>query len=207
LYRSWGYPFLYETYLYHLHRRDHRHNFSPYFYLTYLTYPSLSEADQIPPVFWRKVLRSPLTSFVPQLVLCTSTGLLFGTRERDLAFAWFVQTVVFVLFNKVCTSQVCLLVRPFSSSKLRVFQQYFVWYLVFIPLLIPRLSMSFRRAFLCLSVWVLTQAAWLADAYRLEFLGDNVFRSLWLKSLVYVTGNAWVLVRFMEAYGAEEDGR
>ncbi len=34
----WGYPFVYETYLYHLHRLDHRHNFSPYWLPIYLSY-------------------------------------------------------------------------------------------------------------------------------------------------------------------------
>lgn len=180
----WGHPFLYEAYLYHLHRLDHRHNFSPYFYLTYLTYPSLSQHDQPPPpALWRKVLRSPLTSFVPQMMLCIFTGLLFGRREEDLVFTWFVQTVVFVLFNKVCTSQ------------------YFLWYLTLVPLLIPRLSMSRWHASICLGLWVLAQAVWLSDAYRLEFLGENVFRSLWLKSLGYVAANAWILVQIMEGYG------
>jgi hypothetical protein len=51
-------------------------------------------------------LRSPLVSFVPQMVLTIGSGLLFGRRKQDLVLAWFVQTVVFVMFNKVCTSQV-----------------------------------------------------------------------------------------------------
>ncbi len=103
---SWGQPFLEESYLYHLHRLDHRHNFSPYFYLVYLTYPS---ADSIPATtWWQQLLRSPLTSFVPQMSLALGTGFLFGRRKENLVFAWFVQTFVFVVFNKVCTSQVSL---------------------------------------------------------------------------------------------------
>lgn len=105
----WGYPFLYESYLYHIHRLDHRHNFSPYFYLTYLTYPSPSSS--IPPPAM-PFIRSPLIGFVPQMSLSLGTGLLFGRRKEDLVFTWFVQTAIFVLFNKVCTSQVCTFLRP-----------------------------------------------------------------------------------------------
>jgi phosphatidylinositol glycan class M len=104
---SWGYPFVYESYLYHLHRRDHRHNFSPYFYLTYLTYPSEDGSNELPPpTTFEAIVRSPLISFVPQMGLSLLAGLLFVRRKQDLIFTWFVQTSVFVLFNKVCTSQV-----------------------------------------------------------------------------------------------------
>ena len=103
---SWGYDFLSHACLYHVRRLDHRHNFSPYFYLIYLTYPSSATTLLLNMPLWRRLLRSPLTSFVPQMVLSLGTGLLSGRRSEDLVFTWFVQTVVFVVFNKVCTSQV-----------------------------------------------------------------------------------------------------
>ncbi|GBE82106.1 glycosyltransferase family 50 protein [Sparassis latifolia] len=183
MYMIWGYPFLYESYLYHLYRLDHRHNFSPYFYLMYLTYPSPSSASSLMRMpLWRKLLGSPLTSFIPQMILSLGTGLTFGRRKDDLAFAWFVQTVAFVVFNKVCTSQ------------------YFLWYIIFLPVLIPRLSISTRRVALYLFVWVATQALWLSEAYKLEFLGKNVFFGLWVRSLIYVAGNCGVLAGIMDGY-------
>ncbi|KAJ7068548.1 glycosyltransferase family 50 protein [Mycena amicta] len=182
-YAVWGYPFLYEAYLYHLHRIDHRHNFSPYFYLIYLTYPSFGQPPPTDVPLGSRILRSPLASFLPQMALVVGAGLLFGRRKNDLAFAWFVQTAVFVVFNKVCTSQ------------------YFLWYNLLLPLLLPRLqSISRSKAFAYLAVWAGTQALWLGEAYRLEFLGHNVYFGLWVCGLVYVAGNCWVLAGIIDAY-------
>lgn len=78
------------TYLYHVTREDHRHNFSIWFYQMYLGIDNTSP--------WMG-----LVAFVPQLALVTIIGIAFG---KDLFFATFVQTFIFVTFNKVITSQV-----------------------------------------------------------------------------------------------------
>lgn len=101
----WGQEFLQHSYLYHLTRLDHRHNFSPYFYPIYLKFflPLNSSTSD---GFFRSVLRSPLISFVPQFGLSLGIGMVYGAK--DLRFAWFVQMLAFVGFNKVVTSQVSL---------------------------------------------------------------------------------------------------
>lgn len=177
-YAIWGHPFLHEAYLYHTHRLDHRHNFSPYFYLTYLTYPAKDLTGSTILPLWRRLVRSPLTSLVPQLTLSITTGLVFGRRQMDLPFTWFVQTYAFVLFNRVCTSQ------------------YFLWYTLFLPLFVPR----FRFSWLSVIVWAAVQAIWLAEAYKLEFLGDTVYFTLWSRSILYLAGHAWVLGNIIQAY-------
>ncbi|CAE6366861.1 unnamed protein product [Rhizoctonia solani] len=175
MFAVWGYPFLEHTYLYHLTRRDHRHNFSPYFYPIYLNYGGGS-SDSLA----SRMLQNPLFSFVPQMALCVVSGLLLG--KRDLSFAWFVQTMVFVTFNKVCTSQ------------------YFMWYLWFLPLVLPNLHMSTKRGISVLLVWITAQAIWLGAAFRLELLGHSVYIWVWASSVVFLLSNAFVLGELINAY-------
>ncbi len=78
--------------------------------------------------------------------------------------------------------------------------QYFLWYLLLLPLLLPHLALSRAKIILYIAIWVGTQALWLSEAYRLEFLGENVFFALWVRGLVYVVGNCWVLGGIMEGY-------
>lgn len=91
-YWKYGGDYLNEAIIYHLSRKDHRHNFSPYFYLFYtesfLSLPKYSE----------------LAAFVPQVLFFVLAGVKFG--KKDLPFSLFIITFVFVTFNKVITSQV-----------------------------------------------------------------------------------------------------
>ncbi|KZT51159.1 glycosyltransferase family 50 protein [Calocera cornea HHB12733] len=178
MYSIWGRPFLDHTYLYHVTRQDHRHNFSPFFYLAYLTYgSSISRLSSI-------------VGFVPQLLLTIGLGAKFGSR--DVAGAWAAQTAAFVLLNKVCTSQ------------------YFMWYLWFLPLVIPRLRVSRTESVALLILWIGSQAcissphdssaAWLAIAFQLEFNGQAVYLRLWVAGLGFVVSNAVVLGRLITLY-------
>lgn len=88
----YGQEYLFEGFLYHLVRKDHRHNFSPYFLPFYLeNVKSLPNGIN-------------LAAFLPQVLLLIAIGYKFG--KKHLPFACFLQTFVFVTFNKVCTSQV-----------------------------------------------------------------------------------------------------
>ncbi|KAJ1678181.1 GPI mannosyltransferase 1, partial [Spiromyces aspiralis] len=86
----YGYEFLDETYLYHVVRKDHRHNFSIWFLPIYLNLQNQSDS------------LIGLASFVPQLLVVAVLGVKFG---KDLFFAVFIQTFAFVTYNKVCTAQ------------------------------------------------------------------------------------------------------
>lgn len=97
MYKIYGYPFLQHTFLHHLTRVDHRHNFSPYNILLYLA--SSDAAKGLP----RYNLES--LAFIPQLSLSAFLlPLMLG--KKDLAGSMLAQTFAFVAFNKVCTSQV-----------------------------------------------------------------------------------------------------
>ncbi len=75
--------------------------------------------------------------------------------------------------------------------------QYFLWYMVLLPAYLPRSSLrrAPRRLGLpALAVWAAAQAAWLQQAYGLEFLGRSTFvPGLWAASLAFFLANCWIL--------------
>ncbi|KAH7313500.1 putative mannosyltransferase [Stachybotrys elegans] len=166
MYSIYGMPFLEHTFLYHVTRIDHRHNFSPFNILLYLesALPSSS-------------FRAESLAFAPQLLLsCILIPLVLA--KKDLATSMMAQTFAFVTFNKVCTSQ------------------YFLWYMIFLPLYLPNSSMltNTKLGVSALGLWILGQAAWLQQGYNLEFLGlSTFFPEMWLASLAFFLINCWIL--------------
>ncbi|KAI8840230.1 PIG-M-domain-containing protein [Chytridium lagenaria] len=103
MYYIYGHEFLQHTYLYHITRQDHRHNFSLYFYSLYLNSTSATSTSSLLP-------------FIPQLVLITFLGARFA--KHDIAFACFAQTFGFVMVNKYFMWYLCYLPMILPGSHL-----------------------------------------------------------------------------------------
>ncbi|KAK0724718.1 PIG-M-domain-containing protein [Lasiosphaeris hirsuta] len=163
----YGAPFLTHTYLHHVTRIDHRHNFSPYNTQLYLAsaFPGLP------------ALRIESVAFLPQLTLACVI-IPFVVAKKDLPTAMLAQTFAFATFNKVCTSQ------------------YFLWYMILLPLYLPSSSFLVNKklGISALALWVASQGLWLQQGYKLEFLGQSTFLpDLWLASLGFFLVNCWIL--------------
>jgi GPI mannosyltransferase 1 subunit M len=130
----------------------------------------------------RQFLSSPIVSFGPQLLLTAALG--FSLGGFDLVAAFFAQTMAFVHWNKVITSQ------------------YFLWYLWLLPVLLPTLQFkSTAKAGLTLAVWIGSQALWLSQAYLLENKAQDTYLRVWLAGLVFLGAQAWVLATVIQAWG------
>lgn len=107
MYALYGEPFVTHTFLHHVSRVDHRHNFSPYNVLLYLASASAGAGSGSGSGSGSGIGIESL-AFLPQLLLSTVLIPFVGAK-KDLAATMLAQTFAFVTFNKVCTSQVCLL--------------------------------------------------------------------------------------------------
>ncbi|KAL2061432.1 hypothetical protein VTL71DRAFT_7705 [Oculimacula yallundae] len=167
MYSIYGWPFLQHTYFHHVTRIDHRHNFSPYNTLLYLSSYTPGTSS----------LRLESLAFLPQLFL-SAVALPLLLAKKDLPSTMLAQTFAFVTFNKVCTSQ------------------YFLWYMVFLPFYLPNSSLLARKplGISAAALWVLTQALWLQQGFQLEFLGQSTFvPGLWVASILFFLTNTWIL--------------
>ncbi|KAF6234743.1 hypothetical protein HO173_006963 [Letharia columbiana] len=168
MYAIYSTPFLTHTYLHHLTRIDHRHNFSPYNTLLHLSsaVPSATGA-----------VKFESLAFIPQLAL-SAVFIPLALAKKDLAGTMLAQTFAFVAFNKVCTSQ------------------YFLWYMILLPFYLPHSSLlsSPRLGLTAAALWVTAQGLWLQQAYQLEFLGKSTFfPGLFVAGLSFFVVNCWIL--------------
>ncbi|CAD6579645.1 MAG: GPI mannosyltransferase 1 [Alectoria sarmentosa] len=168
MYTMYSKPFLTHTYLHHLTRIDHRHNFSPYNTLLHLSsaVPSATGA-----------VKFESLAFLPQLAL-SAVLIPLALAKKDLAGTMLAQTFTFVAFNKVCTSQ------------------YFLWYMILVPFYLPYSSLlsSPGLGLTAAALWIATQGLWLQQAYQLEFLGRSTFfPGLFVAGLSFFAVNCWIL--------------
>lgn len=177
-YRLYGTQFIYESYIYHLVRKDTRHNFSLYFYMQYLN------ADKSITVIEK------LLTMAPQLIILVLSSFHFGSNRKTLPFSIFIQSFIMVTFNSVLTSQ------------------YFVWFLSILPLCWKNFSkLKIRSVCSYTLIWFLTQAAWLFPAYLLEFKGWNTFNLLWVQGIMFFASNIYILERLITNFGVVADFR
>lgn len=170
MYSIYGQPFAEHTFLYHFTRTDHRHNFSVYNALLYISSAVQGNKGQ------SNAISAERLAFIPQLTLCCVLLPLLSSRQ-SLPTTMLAQTLAFVAFNKVCTSQ------------------YFLWYLIFLPLYLPHSSMlkNSRLGLTALGAWIAGQAMWLGFGFRLEFLGKSAWLGLWSSSALFFAVNCWLI--------------
>lgn len=165
----YGFDYVNEAFIYHLKRKDMKHNFSPYFYIIYLT-------ETVDPAF-SSIISS--FSFVIQLFLVILISWVFY-KPHTVPFCLFLETFTFVTFNKVCTSQ------------------YFLWYLCLFPLCYPLVINYHKPVFAAFALWLFGQGLWLSAAYYLEFRGVNTFFWIFIASLIFFIINVCLIGLFIK---------
>jgi len=184
VYAIWGPPFLQETFFYHLSRSDHRHNFSPFFLPSYLSSSALSSSvlEGWPSTFLLFNSIQSYVAFIPQLAVTAYLG--FSMGSQDLVAAITFQTMAFVTFNKVCTSQ------------------YYMWIIWFLPIIGPSLHFSGgnKQVIKLVVIWILAQAAWLSQAFLLEFKAKDTYVRVWTASLILLFTHVWLLIKLVQAW-------
>ena len=157
-YWKYGQKYLNEAILYHVSRKDPRHNFAPNFFSVYLD-TTIEDAES---GFGTHVLSKSLTkmyawaSKITQYSLTFLIGIAFA---YDLPFAMFAQTFAFVAFNSVITSQ------------------YFAWWCALLPIGLATSNYSNRdsvaRVMSATVTWIVSKLVWLKNAHSLEMLGEE----------------------------------
>lgn len=154
-----GYKFLFEYLLYHVLRKDHRHNYSIFYYLIYLTYDN-NFSNSL-----------SLIAFLPQMILIL-LATLFLYREINLCLI--ILTMIFVTFNKVITSQYFIWffsLLPLIISKNQLFNKQKI------------------KGIILLIIWWFFEIIWNVYSHQLEYNGKNTFMEMWIVDVCFFLVN------------------
>lgn len=155
-YRAYGYDFIFESYLYHMFRKDTRHNFSVYFYLQYLTDDDAH--------YWHRT--------VPLILLITHIGVRYG-RQKTLNFALFLEVTIMVAYNSVLTSQyfiwylslLPLCISDFNIKRTRGIFLCCIWLATQAAWLFSAYALEFRGKNTFLQLWFESLLFFMAHLY------------------------------------------
>jgi GPI mannosyltransferase 1 subunit M len=185
--QGYGASFLHHGLLYHLTRTDHRHNFSLYFYSIYL-----SKSASLSSLSTTSSLSLVAAKWLP--FFCQAIAMAVVVRRfvaRNWLFCLFLETLVFVAFNKVVTGQ------------------YFLWFVVLLPVAFPqpffqRLCSNHSNNNLLQrkSLWIWTSAVslWLFSAWLLEMNGISFFSFIFAASVLLLFANVLVVQSLAAEY-------
>jgi phosphatidylinositol glycan class M len=158
-YILFGWKFLYEYLIYHVVRKDHRHNYSLFSYLMYIVYTSK----------FGKIFS--LLAFLPQAIMVLFCSIFLF---NDLNLCLMIVTWIFVTFNKVVTAQYFLwyisilpLVMPFN--KLFIKKQ--------------------TKCLIMFTIWLILEVYWNSLSHNLEIKGINQFLEIWVLNIVFFLVN------------------
>ena len=154
-YKLIGYKFLYEYLLYHLVRKDHRHNYSIFYYIIYLTYD----------INFSKYLS--LVTFLPQIILILLVTIFL---YKDINLCLIVLTMIFVHFNKVITAQ--YFIWYLSLIPLIIHRN-----LLF--------SVKKYKGIVMFIIWMFFEMIWNTYSHFLEYNGGNYFISMWVVNIIF----------------------
>lgn len=167
-YKTYGDDYLEQSFLYHFRRKDLQHNFSVYFYIFRLL-PNHQDCVGKVAFFIQAV---GVISTTLSLANCDTNK---RTKLRKLTFSLFGSTFVFVSLNKVCTSQ------------------YFLWYLIFLPLIADSIRLYPAQACIMIATWLMSQANWLIFAYLYEYQKYEIIDHVGNSSLLFLACNIWLV--------------
>lgn len=176
-YIYYGQDYIEQSFLYHLKRKDLKHNFSIYFALFKL-FPK--HQDRIGTIAFGIQFFAVLLVSILYISFSTNRR----TKLRNLTFSLFASTSLFVSLNKVCTSQ------------------YFNWYLIFIPLISESIKIKVSKALCLITTWLLSQAIWLFFAYLYEYQGYDVLVYVYISSALFLINNLYIIITLCDKFDA-----